>query len=214
MADFILGQHAVGCLGLCKDPLHGAFVGREAAPLEPEHDIRFAGHRADFDLLLAPDDARRDAGVHRVHQVAIVLAKGFDDRGRVNAGGSSKGVPADDRIIRRDRHAGRVRNNAAVLADRRQITFEVSHQHQVDEQGIHRRVADALADADRGAVQARRAGVERRQRVTDRKVAVAVAVPVDADASPALFDHLRHEPDHGGGTRGGGVAHGIRDAHS
>ena len=67
----------------------------------------------------------------------------------------------------------------------------IAHQHQVDEQHVHRRVADALADAERGAVQAGGARLERRQRVRDREVAIAVAVPVDADAAAALVDHRR-----------------------
>ena len=58
----------------------------------------------------------------------------------------------------------------------------IAHQHQVHEQQVHRRVADALADAERGAVHAGRARLERRDAVDDGEAAVAVAVPVDADA--------------------------------
>ena len=72
-------------------------------------------------------------------------------------------------------------------ADRSRV--DAAHQHQVHEQQVHRRVADPLADAERGAVQPRRAGLERGQRVGDGEVAIAVAVPVDADSAAALVDH-------------------------
>ena len=38
---------------------------------------------------------------------------------------------------------------------------------------------------------ARRAGLERGERVDDGEVAIAMAVPVDADPAAALVDHLR-----------------------
>ena len=118
----------------------------------------------------------------------------------------------DDRVVRRNRHAGRGRHRLAVLDERRQIALDVPHQHQVHEQHVHRRVADALADADAGAVEPRRAGVERGQRVDDGEIAVAVAVPVDADAAAALLDDLRDEPDDGRSPDRRRVADGVGDA--
>ena len=87
-----------------------------------------------------------------------------------------------------------------------------SHQHQVHQQQIHRRVADALADAERRAVQPRRAGLERAQRVDDGEVAIAVAVPVDADVAAALVDDALHEADDRRGAGRRRVADGVGDA--
>ena len=78
-----------------------------------------------------------------------------------------------------------------------------AHQHEVHEQRVHRRVADALTDANRGAVEPRGSGVERRQRVDHRKVTIPVAVPVDPDAAAAVGDHAVNESHDSGRTRPG-----------
>ena len=46
-------------------------------------------------------------------------------------------------------------------------------------------VADALADAERGAVHAIGAELERPERVLEREAAIVVAVPIDADLGAA-----------------------------
>ena len=67
-----------------------------------------------------------------------------------------------------------------------QVALDVAHQHQVDQQQVHRRVADPLADAERRPVQARGAGLEGGDAVDHGEVAVAVTVPVDADVRAEL----------------------------
>ena len=71
-------------------------------------DVRLARHRADLDLLLAADQAGRHRRVDRVHQLAIALAPGLDDRRGVHAGRGAERVAPDDRIVVGNRHAGGV----------------------------------------------------------------------------------------------------------
>ena len=59
---------------------------------------------------------------------------------------------------------------------------------------------------------ARRAGVERGDRVDDGEVAIAVAVPVDPDAAAALLDDLADEADDRRGAGRRRVADGVGDA--
>ena len=58
-------------LRLGEDAIDDLVGRRQAALLQPEDDVRLARHRADLDLLLAADQARRHAGVDRVDQLAI-----------------------------------------------------------------------------------------------------------------------------------------------
>ena len=67
---------------------------RQPPLLQPEHDVRLAGHRPDLDLLLAADQARRDAGIDGVDERAIALPERLDDRGGVHAGGRPERVAA------------------------------------------------------------------------------------------------------------------------
>jgi hypothetical protein len=46
----------------------------------------------------------------------------------------------------------------------------------------------------------------------DGEIAVAMAVPVDADVRARVLDDLRHEPDDGRGTGRRGVPDGVGDA--
>jgi hypothetical protein len=67
---------------------------------------------------------------------------------------------------------------------------------QIHEQQIERRVADALADAQDGAVHAICAGLDRRQRVPEPEPPVVVSVPVDARLRSEPTDELLREVDH------------------
>jgi hypothetical protein len=70
----------------------------------------------------------------------------------------------------------------------RQVGRSTPHQHQVDEETIHRRVPHPLADTQRGAVQPCRAGLQGGQAVLDGEVSIAMAMPVDADPAATLVD--------------------------
>ena len=99
----------------------------------------------------------------------------------MDAGGGAECVLADDRIVVGNRHAARFRHRLAICHQRREVAIDEAHHHQVDEQQLHRRVANALADPEGGGVHAGGAGFERGDAVDDRQVAIAVAVPVKAD---------------------------------
>jgi hypothetical protein len=90
----------------------------------------------------------------------------------------------------------------------------MSHQDEIDEHQVHRRVADALADAHRRAVQARGARFHRSQAVDDGEVAIAMAVPVDPDAAAAFVDDRFDEARDRGRARGRRVSDRVGDAHA
>ena len=144
-------------------------------------NVRPPRQRANFDLLLAPDEAGGHRRIHGIHQRAVAHAERLHDRRRVHAGGRSERVGADDGIVVRDRHVARAGDRQTVRRQRREIAIDIPHHHQVDEQQIDRRVAAPLADAERGAVQPRRAGLEGRDARRDAESTIPVAVPVDAD---------------------------------
>src|SRR6266852_2324007 len=85
------------------------------------------------------------------------------------------------------------RYSFAVRREAGQIAIEVAHHHEIHEQDVDGGVAGALADAERGAVQARGAGLERRKSGSDPEPAVAVAVPVDPGLNPDLADQAFDE---------------------
>ena len=104
--------------------------------------------------------------------------------------------------------------DVAVLEQLREVLIlELAEQLQVQQDELHLRVADALADAERRAVHAIGAVLERPDRVLEREAAIVVAVPVDADRRrpmPAMIA-LREvdEVAHAVGRR---VADGVAEA--
>ena len=127
------------------------------------------------------------------HVVALLL--GLDDRGRVHAGRGAERVAADERILRVDRHARRLRGRLAPQHELREVVIgQLAEQLEVEQDLIERRVADALADAERGAVDAIGAVLDREDRVDDAEAAIVVAVPVDADVGAAdAVEHVARE---------------------
>ena len=84
---------------------------------------------------------------------------------------------------------------------------------QVDEQQVHLGVADALADAEGGGVDAVDAGLDRGEAVGEPEAAVAVAVPVELHLLAAAADDLiLHEAHEGADAVGGRVADGVGEA--
>jgi hypothetical protein len=92
------------------------------------------------------------------------------------------------------------------------LIFEQAEQLEIEEDELHRGIADPFADAERGAVHAVGAELEGPQRVFERETAVVVTVPIDAHLSARLFDDLLGKADQVAHTVRRGVAHGIRDA--
>src|SRR5882762_357204 len=98
--ELVGGEEAIAPLRLlhyARDALGRGFV---SVRLEPEDDIRFAGHRADLDALLASQDRRRHAAVHPIGERAVALAQRLDHRGRVHARAGAEGILTQRRIVR------------------------------------------------------------------------------------------------------------------
>jgi hypothetical protein len=86
---------------------------------------------------------------------------------RVNARRRAECVAPEDRIVDGNRPAATRLRRAAVVAEFRQIVVDPVHQFEIDEQLIHRRIADAFADAERRAVNLIRPGLNRRDGIDD-----------------------------------------------
>src|SRR5580692_10819622 len=130
---------------------------RNAAPLQPEQHIRFPAHRTDVDDLLQTEHMRGHARVNRIGQHFIILVIRLDDRRRMHARSRAKGIVANHRIIRRNRHPRSPRNRLAILLQLGQVLISPwrnAHQLQVHQHLIHLRIAHALAEADRTSVNA------------------------------------------------------------
>ena len=82
---------------------------------------------------------------------------------------------------RLEKGRGILRDRRAVFVQARQVPIDPAEQLKVDEELVHRRVADALPDPERAGVHAVRAGFEGPDGVGDTEAAVLVAVPVDLD---------------------------------
>src|SRR5439155_15085159 len=129
-----------------EDAVHELLARREPVALQPEYDVRLAGHRTDLDLLYTPDHPRRHGRIDGVHQLRIVLPERFDYRRCVDACRRAKGVTPEDGIVLRNWHAGYLRDLVHQLVEPRQIARRPPQQHQVDENQVERRVSHALAD--------------------------------------------------------------------
>src|SRR5438128_1204356 len=83
--DLFVLQNGVGALRTLEDLVDELLSRLEAAPFEPEHDVRLAAHRADLDRLLAPEQVRRHARVDEVREHLVAAAERLDDGGGVDA---------------------------------------------------------------------------------------------------------------------------------
>src|SRR6266481_1309549 len=101
--DFVVGQDSGGLLGGVEDAIHDSVVRGNAVTFQPEENVGFAAHRADFDELLETEKMRGHSTVDSVGKSRIVFAKGLDNGRGMNAGGGAKRVAADNGIVRRNR---------------------------------------------------------------------------------------------------------------
>ena len=94
-----------------------------------------------------------------------------------------------------------------------QVAVDVTHHHEVHQQQIDRRVAAALADAERGAVQPRRARFERGD-AADATPKPRSRCPCQSmpTSTPQLGDQRLHELHDRPGAVGRRVADGVGDA--
>src|SRR5687767_8454186 len=181
LPHFLFAEDAAGALGVVVDALDALVGGVEAARFEPVDDVRLAAHRADLYLLAHAEEPRRDARVDEVGQLVAALAEALDDGRRVDAGRRAEGVAAEDGVVERYRPAAAFGRLLAVVAQAREVVVYPAQQPEVDEQLVHRRVADALADAERGAVDLVGAALDGRDGVDDAEAPILVPVPVEAD---------------------------------
>src|SRR5262249_24690092 len=190
---FFVFQDGVSLLGMIKYALNKLGVGLDSASFQPEYDVGLAAHRPDLYLLFAAKHSGGYPGVDGIGQPLIALLECLDDGGRVNAGRRSEGVAPYDGIGDRDWDTGGAACSLAIAHQVGKVVVDVTHQLQVDQELVHRRVADALADTQRGPVEPVRAGFECRYCVDDSEASVLVAVPVYLNVL-AAFGHNRLDP--------------------
>jgi len=204
----------VAVLGVGDDLLHEFVARLDAARAEPKAHVGGAGHRADFDLLLAAEHPRGHARVDAIGQPLIALVLRFDDRGGVHARARAKRVRAHEGVVDRDGKVRRARDGLAVLEQLREVLlFEGAGELEVQEQQLHRGVADALADAEARPVNAIGAVLDGEERVDEAEAAVVVPVPVDLHVVRAHALHDRAgEVDEVAHAVGRGVTDGVAEA--
>src|SRR5882672_794101 len=112
---FGFGEDAGGLLGGVEDAGDEGVIGGDAVALEPEEDVGFAAHGADFDYLVEAEEMGWNAAVDGVGQGGVLFVIGLDDGGGVDAGGGAEGVAADYWIVRRNRGVGGFRDLFAIF---------------------------------------------------------------------------------------------------
>jgi hypothetical protein len=158
-----------------------------AALREPVHAVRLAGIAADLDRLLLAEHAGGDPRVDPIGEPRVALLLRLDDRRGVDPGRGAKCVAAGQRVLGMDRDMGRARGGLAPLDELGQIVIrQLAEQLQVEQDLIERGVADPLADAERGAMDAIGTELDREDRVDDAEATIVVAVPVDPDLQSQL----------------------------
>src|SRR5215217_2767340 len=88
----------------------------------------------------------------------------------------------------------RARRCLAVLTETREILIDPTEQFEIYKQLVQRRVADALAHSERGAMHLIGAGLNCCQRIDHTKPAILVAVPVETNAAALFLDDVFHKP--------------------
>ena len=66
--NFRIREYARGLLGGVKDAIHHGIIRGNSVFFQPEEDIGFSAHRADFDHLIEAEKMRGNAAVNRVGQ--------------------------------------------------------------------------------------------------------------------------------------------------
>src|SRR6266481_93932 len=210
--DFIVSQDSGGLLGGVEDAIHDSVVRGNAVAFQPEENVGFAAHRADFDDLLETEKMRGHSTVDGVGKGRIVLVKGLDNGRRVNACGGAKRVAADNGIVRGDRGVGGPRNFFAILFQAGKVAIDQPHKAQIDEHQLHGSIADTLAEGICGGVNLVCARGDGGERIGDGQAAVAMTVPVDANFLAAgLYNFLDGEFDEIVHALRGSVAHGVTE---
>src|SRR5260370_827100 len=130
----------------------------------------------------------------------------------MDAGSRAKRVATEHRIVQRNSPAASLGGFVAILAQARQVVFNPAQQLQVHQQLIHGCVADALAHAQRRAVNLICAAFDCRERIDHTQSAVLMSVPVQAHLLALLVDYSAHKLNYFARTIGRGVADRVADA--
>src|ERR1700730_16016567 len=102
-------------------------IGGDAVALEPEEDVGFAAHRADFDYLVEAVEMGRDSAVDGVSEGGIFFVKGLNDGGGVDARGGAEGIAADDGVVGRDRGVRGLRYLLTIFLQAGEVLVEQAH---------------------------------------------------------------------------------------
>src|SRR5260370_8756887 len=111
----------------------------------------------------------------------------------MEAGSREKCAATEHRIVQRNSPAASLGGFVAILAQARQVVFNPAQQLQVHQQLIHGCVADALAHAQRRAVNLICTAFDRRERIDHTQSAVLMSVPVEAHLLALLVDYSAHK---------------------
>src|SRR5262245_53966145 len=130
----------------------------------------------------------------------------------MDAGRRAECVASEYRVIVGNRFAGRFGDGAYELVEFGQVAIDPPHEHEVDEEHVHRRVPHTLANPQDRSMNARCTGLERGEAVDRPHVAIAVPVPVDTNASAELVNELLGECHDSTCTRRRGMTNCVSDA--
>ncbi len=210
---FVVGEDARGFFGGVEDAIHDGVVGGDFVALQPEQDVGFAAHRADFDDLVEAEEMQGDAAIDDVGEFGIFAVESFHDRGGVDAGGGAEGVVADNRVVRRDGGVCGAGDVFAIFLEAGEVAIDQTHQAEVDQHEFHRACCPRARPAELAAAWTWCGpGGDGGERISDGQAAVVVAVPVDADFFAAgLHDFIDSELDEVVGALRRGVADGIAE---
>src|SRR5260370_7668951 len=106
----------------------------------------------------------------------------------MDAGSRAKRVATEHRIVKRNSPATSIGGFVTILAQARQVVFNPAQQLQVHQQLIHGCVADALAHAQRRAVNLICAAFDCCERIDHTQSAVLMSVPAEPPLLPLLSD--------------------------
>ena len=211
--DLVVREDLAPALRLREDGVDERLRRLDPLLFEPMVHVRRPRHVPDADLLLPPEHARRHARVDAVREPRVALRLRLNNGRRVHAGCRTERVAPHERVVDRHVPTERLRRCRAVLDEVRQVLMlEHPQELQVQQDELHRRVADAFTDSERRPVHPISTVLEGKKRVLEGEASVVMPVPIDADLDAHLGDDAprkRDEVPHAVGRR---VPHGVAKA--
>src|ERR1700681_791012 len=111
----------------------------------------------------------------------------------MHTGRSAKRITAKDRVIERNGPMASLSSFVAVFTQADQIIFNPAQEFQINQQLIHRGVADSLSHAERRPMYLICASFNSRDGIDDSQTAVLMPVPVKPDLFALLVDYPTHK---------------------